>query len=94
MPQDDELVYSVNAQGAANIFEATSRGAAPAAHIVFASTDATYPSNAPLYRPVDENHPQQPTSLYGLTKVLGEQMLQYYARTAGMIYTITRFSFT
>lgn len=94
LPQDDELVYGVNVQGARNVFEAASRGAAPAAHIVFASTDATYPSNSPLYRPVDENHPQNPTSVYGLSKVLGEQMVQYYARTAGLSYTITRFSFT
>lgn len=94
LPQDDELVYSVNFEGARNVFQAASQFTAPSAHIVFASTDATYPSNSPLYRPVDENHPQNPTSIYGLSKVLGEQMLQYYARSAGLTYTITRFSFT
>lgn len=94
LPQDDELVYRVNVQGTRNVFEAASRFTTCPAHLVFASTDATYPSNKPLYRPLDETHPQMPTSLYGLTKILGEQMVQYYARSAGLPYTITRFSFT
>ncbi len=45
---------------------------------VFASTDATYPAVNPRYSPLDENHPQDPVNLYGLTKVVGERMCLDY----------------
>jgi UDP-glucose 4-epimerase len=40
---------------------------------VFASSDATYPTIRPHYVLIDENHPQDPVNLYGLTKVVGER---------------------
>lgn len=48
------------------------------AKFVFASTDATYPAVLPRYVPIDENHPQDPVNLYGLTKVVGERMCRDY----------------
>jgi UDP-glucose 4-epimerase len=45
---------------------------------VFASTDATYAAVNPRYVPMDENHPQDPVNLYGLTKVVGEQLCKDY----------------
>jgi UDP-glucose 4-epimerase len=45
---------------------------------VFASTDATYPAVNPRYSPIDENHPQDPVNLYGLTKVVGERLCLDY----------------
>lgn len=45
---------------------------------IFASTDATYPPVHPRYSPLDENHPQDPVNLYGLTKVVGERMCLDY----------------
>ncbi|MFN8524011.1 MAG: NAD(P)-dependent oxidoreductase [Chloroflexota bacterium] len=48
------------------------------AKLVFASTDATYPPGNARYSPLDENHPQDPVNLYGLTKLVGERMCLDY----------------
>lgn len=93
-PEDHAALYEVNVRGTYNLLEAIDRRAERPAHIVFASTDATYPSTAPLYRPVDENHPQRPASVYGLTKLIGEEMVRFYGERTGFTYTITRFSHT
>ncbi len=61
------------------------------AKIVFASSDATYPTSKPLYSPVDENHPQDPVNLYGLTKVVGERMCRDYLTEFGVLFTILRY---
>lgn len=47
--------------------------------IVFSSSCATYGN--PKYVPLDESHPQNPVSVYGLTKYIVEQALQSYGRT-------------
>lgn len=47
--------------------------------IVFSSSCATYGN--PQYVPLDEKHPQNPVSVYGLTKYLIEQALWSYGRT-------------
>jgi nucleoside-diphosphate-sugar epimerase len=41
---------------------------------VFASSAATYPAIRLHYVLIDENHPQDPVNLYGLTKVVGERL--------------------
>ncbi len=61
------------------------------AKIVFASSDATYPTSKPLYSPVDENHPQDPVNLYGLTKVVGERMCRDYLTEFGVPFTVVRY---
>lgn len=94
LPQDNEVLYETNVHGTYNVLEAAVAHADQPAHIVFASTDATYPTSDPRYRPVDETHPQQPTSLYGLTKVMGEEMTRFFGTKPGFSYTITRFSHT
>ena len=94
LPQDEERLWETNVRGTYNVLEAAVAHAARPAHIVFASTDATYPTSDPRYRPVDELHPQHPTSLYGLTKVMGEDMTRFFGTKPGLSYTITRFSHT
>lgn len=49
--------------------------------IVFSSSCATYGN--PQYVPLDESHPQNPVSVYGLTKYMIEKALQSYGRTKG-----------
>jgi len=58
---------------------------------IFASTDATYAAVNPCYSPIDENHPQDPVNLYGLTKVVGERMCLDYLTEFGVPITILRY---
>ena len=50
--------------------------------IVFSSTCATYGS--PSYVPVDENHPQNPVSPYGSSKLMVEMIMKDYDRAYGL----------
>jgi nucleoside-diphosphate-sugar epimerase len=59
--------------------------------LVFASSDATYPTSNPRYSPVDESHPQDPVNLYGLTKVVGERMCRDYATEFALPVTVVRY---
>jgi nucleoside-diphosphate-sugar epimerase len=61
------------------------------AKLVFASTDATYPAVNPRYLPIDENHPQDPVNLYGLTKVVGERMCLDYLTEFDVPAAIVRY---
>lgn len=62
--------------------------------IVFASSGEVYPENVPDYLPVDEDHPLKPRSPYGLTKLLGEELMRFVERTSGIPCTVLRFSHT
>jgi UDP-glucose 4-epimerase len=57
--------------------------------IVFSSTCATYGN--PKYLPIDETHPQDPISVYGLTKMIVEQVLSGYADSCGWSYIALRY---
>ncbi len=59
---------------------------------VFASSDEVYPSLYAKYLPIDESHPREPYSFYGLTKVTGEELLHYEHRISGLPIAIARFS--
>ncbi|MCA0424857.1 MAG: NAD(P)-dependent oxidoreductase [Proteobacteria bacterium] len=61
---------------------------------IFASSGEVYPENLPEYLPVDEDHPLKPASAYGLTKLLGEEIVRWAGRSAGLAFTILRFSHT
>jgi UDP-glucose 4-epimerase len=58
---------------------------------VFASTDATYAAVNPRYVPMDENHPQDPVNLYGLTKVVGERLCKDYLTEFKVPTTVVRY---
>ncbi len=44
------------------------------------------------YFPADENHPQRPYCPYGVTKLIGEKYLFYYAMNFGLKYTAFRYA--
>lgn len=44
------------------------------------------------YFPADEKHPQRPYCPYGVTKLIGEKYLFYYALTYGLKYTAFRYA--
>lgn len=56
---------------------------------VFSSTCATY--GEPQYVPIDEQHPQSPTSPYGWTKLMLEKILTAYDDAYGLKYVALRY---
>lgn len=62
----------------------------PEARVVFPGSRLQY--GRPRSVPVTEDQPQQPTSIYGIHKLLGEQYHQLYARAYGLATTVLRIS--
>ena len=75
-----------NALGTAVVAEACRR--ADVGRIVYASSAAVY--GEPKYLPIDEDHPTEPLSPYGLSKLVGELVLRQYARNYGLKVVILR----
>ncbi len=59
--------------------------------IQLASTDATYTAWNYKYLPMDENHPQEPFFIYGLTKQVCENIVNEAKRESGIPSVIMRF---
>jgi len=57
---------------------------------VFVSSAAVY--GVPQKQPIGEDHPLKPVSLYGVTKVSGEQLVNSYYVNHGLATTILRLS--
>lgn len=57
--------------------------------IIFSSSAAVY--GEPEYVPLDEGHRTLPTNPYGETKLLVEKILEWYARTHGLIAVSLRY---
>lgn len=57
--------------------------------IVFSSTCALY--GEAQYMPIDEKHPLNPSQPYGVSKMMVEQEIQWYARLKGLHYIILRY---
>lgn len=92
LPQDQDRLFAANVEGTRIVLEAALRE--NVTRFIFASSGEVYPEGAPAYLPVDEAHPKAPRSAYGLTKLLGEDMVQWAGRSHGLPYTILRFSHT
>ncbi len=85
---DDPLYDArVNVLGLVNVLEGCAR--AGVRKVVFASSGATYGN--PDYLPIDEEHPQRPASPYGITKMVAEHYLRYYALDRGVTFTALRY---
>jgi len=56
--------------------------------LAYLSSAAVYGN--PKYIPIDENHPTEPISPYGLTKLMGEHVLRFYSRIYGLKKAILR----
>lgn len=92
LPTDADRLHRANVKGTRVLLEEASR--AKPRRIVFASSGEVYPENVPEYLPLDEDHPLRPRSPYGLTKLLGEEIVRFVERTTGIPATILRFSHT
>lgn len=87
--QDTDRMFRANVDGTRHLLEAA-RGLR---RFVFASSGEVYPENRPETLPVTEDHTLRPTSPYGLTKLLGEDLVRFHGG-AGMETVILRFSHT
>lgn len=82
-----ELDAKVNILGLLNVLE--NCRAFNVRKIIFASSGATY--GTPAYVPMDEDTPQLPESPYGITKMVAEHYLRYYAAAYNLPYTALRY---
>ncbi len=93
----DAAVFETNVQGTWNAFEAAERAGVRRA-VLCSSTSAlgldhTNPHLPPLYLPVDEAHPTRPSSTYGMSKLLGEEIAAAFARRGKLEVLILRPSY-
>lgn len=79
--KDPFAEMSINAKGSVNILKCV-MDCNPSANIVFASSAAVY--GEPKYIPVDEKHPTEPVSPYGISKLAGEKYMSAYFREFGV----------
>lgn len=84
---DVDKYASNNITGTLNILNAMHRHNVK--FFVFSSSAATY--GLPKYHPINENHPTNPESFYGFTKLEIEKFLQWYSRINGMNFAALRY---
>jgi UDP-glucose 4-epimerase len=83
-----------NLRGTFNMLQAAALRAPGLKRFVFASSDEVYPSLHATYLPIDESHPKRPCSFYGVTKLMGEELVQYFSRANHLPGAIARFALT
>jgi UDP-glucose 4-epimerase len=84
---DPGLYYRTNVMGGVNLLDAMKVSGCK--KIVFSSTCATY--GLPEKIPMDERTPQKPINPYGHSKLLYEQILQWYEQLHGIVYVALRY---
>lgn len=89
---DRPAMFRANVEGTRVLADAAAT--AGVGRFVFASSGEVYPEGAPQFQPITEDHPLAPTSPYGLTKRLGEEIVQFHQRTGSLQTVILRFSHT
>ncbi len=86
---DPKFDADVNIMGILNLLEAGRVSGLK--KVVFASTGgAIY--GEPVYTPQDEDHPLQPVSPYGVSKLTSEKYLYFYRQQYGISYVALRFA--
>jgi UDP-glucose 4-epimerase len=87
--EDPFFDNDVNIHGTLNIIECCKNYGVK--KIIFSSTGgAVY--GEPQYMPVNEKHPINPLSIYGLHKYFGEKYLNLYNKNYGLEFTVLRYS--
>ncbi len=77
---------AVNIGGTLNILQAASTYRIK--KIIYYSSAAVY--GEPVYLPIDEKHPKNPLSPYGLSKLTGEKYAEFYSKFYGLNIVIIR----
>lgn len=91
-PEDAEALHRANVEATLALVRALE--GSHARRFVLASTGEVYPENLPQYQPLDEQHPRLPTTWYGLSKVLAEEVVAFAGRTMDWSTVVLRFSHT
>jgi nucleoside-diphosphate-sugar epimerase len=92
-PHENDSLFESNVRGTFNLLEAIRTAERPP-RLVFASSDAIYGtgfSRRAYPAPIGEDLTPSPTNFYGLTKVVGEQMVRGYIDLYGLTGVILRF---
>ena len=89
---DAPRIFSTNVAGTFHLLHAAA--SQNIQRLIFASTGNVYPEAAPVYLPIDEKHPKNPTSHYGISKLLGEELVWFYARKYNIPSVVLRFAYT
>lgn len=84
---DPAKYYRNNVAGSIELLDAMR--ASGVTKIVFSSTSAVY--GEPQYLPMDESHPQKPTSPYGLSKLFVEHILDSFDVAYGVKHVALRY---
>lgn len=82
-----EAYFANNVIGSLNLLEAMRQ--AEVNKFIFSSTCAVY--GEADYLPLDENHPKRPTNPYGTSKLMVEEMLEWYGKIHHFSYAILRY---
>ena len=91
-PHQEDLIWQVNVEGTRNLMRAIQQRPPSPLRLLFASSDQVYPGPFPQYTPTDEDHPLEPTTAYGVSKLIGEELTRHTARTVPHCrFTIVRF---
>ena len=85
--ENPQIYATNNLNGSVNIFNAMVNNGVK--NIVFSSSAAVF--GTPQYVPVDENHPLNPLSFYGFTKMQIEQVMQWFARLKDFHFIALRY---
>lgn len=83
-------VYQTNVPGTFNLLQHAAHGGVSA--WIQSSSMSVYDYENPQYLPVDESHPVGPINIYGLTKLLSDEICKYYNATAPLRCLILRYS--
>ena len=82
-----EKYYKNNVSATINLFSSMLKYNVK--NIIFSSSCTTY--GIPQYTPIDENHPQNPISPYGASKIMVERIITDYNKAYGLQYMIPRY---
>ena len=90
--ENQQKIFDANVSGTLNVLSVAV--ASGTKKLVFASSGEVYPDRNPQYLPIDEKHPKDPTSPYGLSKLMAEEVVRFYERVHHLPSVILRFSHT
>jgi len=86
--REPDFDSDVNITGSINLFNHAIKGGVK--KVIYASSAAVY--GHPEYLAIDENHPVNPISYYGISKHTPEHYLEVFKELHGLDYTVLRYA--